>query len=570
MNNPDECDLDNKNIPTNFIAQLDNFTKGLCKPVSKNNPSNFDKNLILTPQELLYNVGDSVVKISSEFILLGQESGYTGQTNLPIKELKSNARFDVVLDGTGFFIKNHYIVCPAQLVLMPPSLTSVCVKYPYHTGEIPKQMTDTMIRATRILVTVFNVNRSNNSFVYEASLVGVDGAGDIALLKISHFSTWNFINPKLTSCHPYLKWGSSRGSKDGDKIYLLSSVSKTTISPYIIEGILSDHRHLDKSGKVLAECMLASVTSHSKSVGLPIIDCQGDIIGMQTTYLPTTSDFSDFSYLALGPSEFFMKPVIKEIIKADTHFALSPHIEKISDIFGDFFRYKKGYIGLGYNVFSGIDYDYNIDYTSGPAPKGMPCIRTDESGNLLNVPILGVYPKEEKGIRVLGLAGINPSGESDVVDGYYYIPGGVNNLNVLPHNLPVSPLLNKIKPGYQITKISDTEVCYDLGVLGSQIAPSLFTWRLSEGDMITLTFRPGGNSNKSDPQEATDYDNLDSVILRLLDFPKFMDYPWYAISNFPLLSKSPYPLFTFDQLQSKSTQLPQLQGEGKSIFQPAI
>src|SRR5690349_17453840 len=82
----------------------------------------------LCPEELYCMYKDAVVEVHSEFILLGASgpagnangTGATGGT-----PLGTNSRADILLEGNGFFIKGHYIVCPAQLVLMPPSLTSV-------------------------------------------------------------------------------------------------------------------------------------------------------------------------------------------------------------------------------------------------------------------------------------------------------------------------------------------------------------------------------------------------------------------------------------------------------------
>src|SRR5690606_5276273 len=160
-------------------------------------------------------------------------------------------------------IKGHYIVLPASGVLLPPSLTSVVNRYPYNVNNIVGSAVagafihDDMVRASRILVSVFNVNGKGHSFEYEAELVGVDGAGDIAILRIACQNQFNTpSNPKIEDCHPVLKLGNSRASKNGEKIYLLSHKQ-------ISEGLLSDHRYLENSGWQLAESVLVSATNYA-------------------------------------------------------------------------------------------------------------------------------------------------------------------------------------------------------------------------------------------------------------------------------------------------------------------
>lgn len=539
------------------------------------------------PEELLCLYKDAVVEIHSEFIIIGA-SGPAQPTGCT--PLAPNSRADVILEGNGFFIKGHYIIAPAHLVLLPPSLSSVARRYPFIDQDpINGEFKNQMVRASRILVSVFNVNRKDNSFVYEADLVGVDGAGDIAVLKINGRRQWNLCNPCIEPCHPYFKLGSSRGSNDGEKVYLIGDpisdiVDRRSFNAVaaISEGLLADHRHLEYQGWLLAESILVSASAFAYSSGLPILNAQGEVLGMQTTSLsgvnPIVSLGDVDASLSLtqaagsgyvsGPSEFFLRRVIRSLIKGSCSRKWNCQLETICDVVGTYYRYKKAYLGLAYDVFTGVDYDTTADYTSGVTPLGgAPRIRLDSYGNFLNAPSC----KQLIGIRVLGLAGANPDDGVGVPDGAYYVPGGAATFAPFTglSCLPASPLLGKLRPGDVITDINDV----GLGDIGCQIAPSLITWRLCCGDQLELTYRRGGNAcNNSDNSFTENYECLFTHTICLLDYPIFLDYPWYAVNAFPLLRAtpfSPYPGFVFPN-QLVNPQLPAANYPGAGVFHPSI
>lgn len=541
----------------------------------------------LRPEELVCAKRDAVVTIQSEFILLGPRREHQPiNGNTP---LAANSRADIILNGNGFFIKGHYLVTSAQLVLLPPSLTSVVNRYPYFDPEDLElgKFKNQMIRASRILVTVNNVNGKKHGFVYQAELVGVDGAGDIAVLRIDFKQPWNKCNPCIENCHPYFKLGKSRSVKEGEKAYLigdpvanLRNVGGVNAVGAVNEGVISDHRYLEYSGWLLPESVLISAEAYAPSCGMPIIDCQGYVIGMQTTDLAGINSDDQASvgsgYVA-GPSEKFMRPVINALIAGRCDKKYDCHLETICDPIGVYYRYRKGYIGVAYEVFTGVDYDVTRDYTSGNPPRNSPRIRLDANGDFLVSPSC----KEILGVRVVGLAGANPSAEADVPNGYFYVPGGnVQTMDVFSglNELPASPLLNTLLPGDQITHLGlalgKSEEAYALGDVGHQIAPSLALWRLCEGDTLKLQYRRGGNALNQANNGATDnYDNEFVKSVCVADYPKFLDYPWYAINRFPRLAGPFYPEFQFPAEQSTVPQLPQRptdQAGVKALFHPAI
>ncbi|MFK5969038.1 MAG: trypsin-like peptidase domain-containing protein [Candidatus Marithrix sp.] len=525
------------------------------------------------PEEIVCLFKDAVVEIHSEFILLGD--GITSaDSSTP---LAANQRADVILESNGFFIDGHYIVAPAQAVLMPPSLTSVANRYPLQDPADVElgQIKNVITQPSRILVSVFNVNGRGCGFVYEAALVGVDGSGDIAVLKIKDrdCSQWNLCNPCIEPCHPKFKFGHSRAAKEGEKVYLLGDYvagngQRAFNAVAALDGVVSDHRYIDYSGFALQELLLVSAGAYSHSSGLPILDCQGRVIGMQTTDLAAINDLQtrrqsekqhEGAGFVAGPSEKFMRRVVKTIIHGKCPREFNCDLETICDPVGAFYRYLKGYLGLGYNLFSGVDYDITSDFTSGQAFAGFPRVRLDSAGNFINAPSC----KRLQGLKVVSLAGL-ADGTSGQDNGLYFTPGGALAAP-LPTGLPESSLLPFIKPGDQIVKLGG----YELGDLENQIAPSLVLYRLCPGDLVEICFRRGGNSPNYEPNDATDnYEMFSTKSVCVDSVPKALDYPWYS-SIFPLISESPYS-FLFPANQLTNPQFPALSVAGAGKFQPAV
>ncbi len=537
-----------------------------------------------SPEEIYCKYKDAVVELHSEFILLGSTGTTAGtEGNIPFTSatggtpLAPNSRMDYILEGNGFFIKGHYIIAPAQLVLLPPSLTSVVNRYPLAEGSTTLgTIKNQMIQASRILVSVFNVNGKGCSYVYEAELVGVDGAGDIAVLKINYNKQWNACNPCVEKCHPYLTFAKSRGCIGGEKVYMLGDFAGNDFEGNtfnavggIVDGLLADHRYLEYSGWVLPECVLVSAPAYSFSAGLPILNCRGQVVGMQTTDLyasnpllhPQIQQQSGVGFVS-GPSEYFMRKVIASIIRGTCSRRYNCQLETICDPVGSYYRYKKGYAGIAYEVFTGKDYDITSDFTSGAAYANVPRIRLSPTGDFLSYPAC----KDLVGIKVLGLAGINPTDATDILNGYFYVPGGTGTAS-LNSDLLVSPFLGKLLPGDVITHINGIA----LGDLNQQIAPSLITWRLCANDQIEVRYRRGGNSlNSGDNTFTENYENQYTARCCLNEFPALMDYPWYAVNIFPSLSAEPTPAFIFPIGQLLEPQLPALDNDAASVFHPAF
>lgn len=508
--------------------------------------------------QLLEKYKDAVVEIHSEFILTAGLTTVTGATPLGVtgdQPFGATGRADVFLEGNGFFIKGHYIIAPAHLVLMPPSLTSTVNRYPFLNPAdlVLGQIKNTMVRASRILVSVFNVNGNGHSFCYEADLVGVDGAGDVAVLRINSRRQWNLCNPCIDDTHPYLNFGSSRCSKKGECVYLIGDYIGSRYEynfnavGAISTGVLSDNRYLDYAGYMLPEAVLVSAPAYSFSSGLPILNNKGEVLGMQTTDLAAADTllpqvdrlpqvFQGYGMVS-GPSEFFMRRVIKALIKGTCRNRFDSRVVNVSDPIGNYLKYRKGYAGLAYDVFTSLDYDTTTDFTNGPMPNGLRRVRLNSVGAFVNSPSC----KELIGIRVLGLAGANPEDSFDgtVAAGgvagssYWYVPGGTGTAPLVPF-LEQSPFLNRLQAGDVITHLQGVP----LGDLEKQAAPTLVTWRLLAGDQVELYYRRGGNYPNNGPNNSAgeNYDNLFTITGAVLEFPELMDYPWYAVTKFPTIT----------------------------------
>jgi hypothetical protein len=579
----------------------------VCEKKCDKEKCRFDDCPCKRPEQIWCEKNSAVVAIHSEFILLGPNAQPPPTGTTP---LATEARADIILNGNGFFIKGHYILAPASLVLLPPSLTSVVNRWPLPQGGandpigLDGEFRNQMVRASRILITVFNVNGKGHSFVYEADLVGVDGAGDIAVLRIPEKKTWNQCNPCIEKCHPYLKLEDGT-SREGESVYVIGDFIGNVRRPgqqnaatAISEGVLSDARHLEYAGWLLAEAVLISANVYSQSTGLPILNCQGDVIGMQTTDVagyqsvitisPTRGIINGTSptdpiptigvgYVA-GPSARFIKRVVTKIIKGACSQRYNANLQTICDPVGAYYRYRKAYLGLAYDVFTGPDYDYTVDYTSGESPLGQPRIRLDSQGRFLSSPSC----KEIVGIRVRGIAGANPDAAAGVANGYYYVPGGEATVapflgisSTQPGGLPASPLLGVLQPGDVITHFGPVA----LGDLKKQIAPSLVTWRRNVGDVLTFSYRRGGNAlNTADNSQTENYDQQYTQTVCLQDYPQFLDYPWYANLIFPLIGAqsnqvpATYPAFVFPANQNVQANIPErpFSQTERAIFQPSI
>jgi len=614
-NRPEECHDDLYKEMT--CCSVDETTPYCCKK-----DCYFEKELCEDPRTICCKYKDAVVAVESQFVLLGLETSEQEPQNLP---LGPNERADIMISGNGFMIencrykrrRNHYkkdcddltcgkcqsceykstlVVVPASLVLLPPSITSSVKPYPYN-DEVQADgfIKNKMVPASRIMVGIFNVNGKGASYSYKAEIVGVDGSGNVALLRICRRDEWNRCLPDILPCHPRIQWGDSCKTKCGDKVYLLGDfiTSRRNDNEHnsytsLTSGVVSDSNYLEHTGWVTAPSILVDAEAYGNP-GMPILNCRGCLIGMQTTSVAgsvssklVTQGVTNYNSvgdgMVSGPTSRYMKCVIKEFLKGPCrNKGPCERVESVCYSNGSFYRYRKAYLGVAYNVVDPAYGTYTIDYTSGSYAAGERKVRICPNGEFSN----GPYDSSIEGVQVVGVAGINPDSTTGIQGGYYYVPGGESTVAPLPQNLPTSPLLGKLEPGDIIVSLIRNssglkEKSYVLGDAECQYSPAGLLLKLYPEENVEIVYKKGGSFlNNDQPNVGNNYDCEKCQRVCLKEMPPLMDYPWYSINDFPrvLYNTSPGPS-VYPQILSPPNQLnePQLPALNTNVafFHPAI
>lgn len=449
----------------------------------------------ITVRDVVCNVRDAVVSITNQYV---KQQG----------ELISTY-------GNGFFIRNHFIICPASLVLAPfdASLFGRIPSFP--NTPVNARYLNQNIRTSRILVAVSNVNGCGKSYSYEADLVGIDGAANIAVLHINQSRQWNVNNPELQGCsrevcshhhhcHPFLNWGKSRSACPGDTVILIGNIPPPdqiglSTNPQgallhdaenaVALGNLADNRYVSYGGSIPGELLLLSnVLTNATHTGLPVLTTHGKVIGMTVRR-------------SVALAEFFMRRPVKALIKAFTNGCVAESdagfIVPVPDPIGTYYAYNKSWLGLAGIVSTQDDYDTTIGLTNGSRSPVL------VNGALTDGPAC----KEIVGYRILAVAGPNP------VPGFFYTLGTPPN-NLFPI-LPNSPLLGIIAPGDIVTHINGCP----LGDRKGQVSPALVMWRVRPGETVTLQFKRESDDLEQECVEIT---------VQTQTYQPFMDYPFYA------------------------------------------
>lgn len=572
----------------------------------------------ICPEEIACKCSNAVVRVFGQFIFIANDSNSIAPIDVPSINI-GEKRVDIQTTSNGFFIMeqgHRYILCPASTVLAPPTIEVSSVRYPFQSNStgisanpvIPNKM----IRASRILVGVYNVNNECDkikctkcngvgcSYMYEAKLVGVDGAGDIAVLQINPDEECkgetNRCNPDILPCHPYFPQGRSRSMRPGFKAYMIGDYvsgpfrfSSANGVGMIVEGLVSDHRYTDYSGNILPELVVFSGPAYSISRGMPILDNQGRYIAMQVMDVTGTVDNSvllsglqsdpenDTPLLSLngqgivaGISTKFMRRVIKSIVTGKCRSDDNCNLEDICDSAGSYYRYVKGYIGIGYNVVDGSDLFYQKWYENSVpgGPGGFPQFILEPNGSFYSGPS---NFKKIRGIRVVSIAGANPNDLQTVST--YYTPGSLTNVvpsAPLVQNIPASSAIGTLNYGDIITRFArfgKNASSVELGDIDKQVNPALVTWNLCPNDYINVCYYKGGSYLPSTPSNNGEYDIEYSTKLCLQAYPYVMDYPWFDQSFPKILGNVGYPTLS-DAGVDTLYQYPQI--SGGAIFQPAI
>lgn len=343
------------------------------------------------------------------------------------------------------------------------------------TGDLMCGPNDTCpIRRGRIFVRVYNVNGCGKSFVYEASLVGVDGAGDVAVLKIDFTLPWNKDKclPELKKVR-FLEWGKSRCYEIGKPVYSIGNAFCSDPQSFAC-GCVRDNRYANPL-QAAFEAITTDLAIGKGFSGSPLLDEYGKVIGIATFQLDGDNGFTTlFNITTLnsyagGPSQQFAECIVKTLIEADKG-CITKKVELCESDLGNFFRYVKGFLGAEFVASSPCDSLF-LDLLANATP---PC----EFGD--------IGFKEARGYAVVdfvvGANGTSPLADAGIVIGDLILSLGKINL----------------------------------GNFDSLVGPSSVTWNLLPGDRVEVQYRTISDC----------YATCHTVTIVLDDFPCIYDYPF--------------------------------------------
>ncbi len=188
--------------------------------------------------------------------------------------------------------------------------------------------------------TISNVNGSGVNGVYELEFVGVDGAGDVGLLKIKDPEPSANPNlpdlPIVTSAHKCLEWGDSRAAVPGTFICVIGDpfgIDAQSISC----GVVRDNKYAERTTPVI-ETVFHDVSTYGGNSGSPVLDKDGKVIGVHSYGI------NGFDELKGATSQYIAEKVVCALIEWDCDGQPDdqinhPHV----DVNG---RYIKGYMGV--------------------------------------------------------------------------------------------------------------------------------------------------------------------------------------------------------------------------------
>lgn len=488
--------------------------------------------------------------------------------------------------GNGFFICGHRIVVPAHLVLLPPNITQAYGRY--NSPLVPDSLDfstftfngSVYYQVGRILVDVFDVNGFGSSYTYEANLIGVSGADDVAVLEIScnaSIFTFNSGALEIDKCHPVLKFGTSVQYRTAEPVFLMGDLvtrnftgslnqggingglQQTAVRGYV-EGTVYNYQFVDPVGLAQPELLVVSVPGvYATSAGAPILNKYGKVIAIQTMSVPgiiaPESELSEdssatlptpLSYLPLGeglvggPSQRAIYNPIRNLVRAaDGEDIRTLNISIYRDpLYGStppkrqFFVVEKPYLGVAWELFTGIGYGSAQD----PATGITYGIYSPVTGNYNQAdPNVG-SKREVVGVRIKALAGDDATTPGYPVVENIFVPGatttGTTNFVDSPLLLTPGDLQYQAKPNDVIAMINGARI----GGTTNLTAITNALWLLCPGDIVDVGIRTATPGTSIIPETLflSDFDVVVRVVLQVM--PHAVNYPWYKYQSLPLNS----------------------------------
>ena len=221
--------------------------------------------------------------------------------------------------GTGFFISpDGYITTAAHVISEP-------VDDKNEKGAIKP--------AKDIYVLV-----SPSYDVYRCRVVGIDGVGDIGVLKIDNDDPFNKSNPPIAE-HRYLPFVDK--AKTGELAFVLGYPLGTDLSSFSM-GIVRNERFVAPSLFIPFNVVLITSPAYQGNSGSPIVNVNGEVIGL-LTFVYYAND-QTFESIGGGPSSSIVSYVSEKLISGDKK---KINGEEAPAYFDDkLLKFRKGYLGF--------------------------------------------------------------------------------------------------------------------------------------------------------------------------------------------------------------------------------
>lgn len=175
----------------------------------------------------------ATVNVYSRFTLTKRDDDVDTGIQPPIPQdlqAPNPLRRDVTQYANGSIIAisschNAYILVPFGSVFMPPTLSTTWNLYPYDDASVhTSDIRDEYQPATQIVVQIYDVNGTGESYIYFADVVFSYGKGGMALLRILANDPRNACTERIKKCHGSYPWGCSSKLCEGDDVFFISSV----------------------------------------------------------------------------------------------------------------------------------------------------------------------------------------------------------------------------------------------------------------------------------------------------------------------------------------------------------
>jgi S1-C subfamily serine protease len=154
-----------------------------------------------------------------------------------------------------------------------------------------------------IYALVTNYNSTGTSRVVPCNFVGMDGAGDVAVLHVDGLTN-----------QPYLQWGNSTTLSTGDHCFVIGNPLGIDHQS-ITDGLIRDATYVQTEPPCyVLESLWTETLGYAGNSGSPILDLRGNVVGVYTYGQAT------FEALGGGPTQRIVQPVIEKIMEIQDNY----------------------------------------------------------------------------------------------------------------------------------------------------------------------------------------------------------------------------------------------------------